>query len=460
MNISIYKKWLFHLLKRLALCVVLVVSTNFSTIAQNEGSYNNSLIEIKVGKNIRLDIEDSEYQLVEPNISSHPTNPDHLLAVGWVYPVGKDQDLNIEKCAVFISKDGGLSWKKTFLSGRGCGDPWVTLTDNMAVLTCLGSHPLLPDSARLQLMTYFSLDGGNNWSKVPQSLGYGHDGPRTVADSKGNIYIASGRGIRTDSKTVRFPIYVGHIRSGIPFVEKTATIFPSNNLNLDAVTTLSDGSLVLVYQDFQRPISKKRSREGILKTFREWSMISNDKGKSFSIAKLVTESCFDRANDLVADRSDGKYRDRLYCVCSGNDFQSILLSYSTDQGEIWSKSIPIGQIEPLGVKREPHIAVNDDGILAVAWMDNRGATSGDCFTPYIAISTDGGVTFSESVKVGSKPSCPDSNLCGEFVKRRFPTGGDYFGFTAAADGKFHLVWSDAREGKFELMTASVEVNMK
>jgi hypothetical protein len=36
-------------------------------------------------------------------------------------------------------------------------------------------------------------------------------------------------------------------------------------------------------------------------------------------------------------------------------------------------------------------------------------------------------------------------------------GGDYFGLTAGADGRFHLVWSDARDGAFQIWTAAVSV---
>ena len=40
---------------------------------------------------------------------------------------------------------------------------------------------------------------------------------------------------------------------------------------------------------------------------------------------------------------------------------------------------------------------------------------------------------------------------------RWSWGGDYFGLTAAADGRFHVLWPHARSGKFELMPAAISV---
>ena len=39
---------------------------------------------------------------------------------------------------------------------------------------------------------------------------------------------------------------------------------------------------------------------------------------------------------------------------------------------------------------------------------------------------------------------------------RFPRGGDYIGLTAAADGSFHPVWIDGRNGIFQVYTARIE----
>ena len=107
------------------------------------------------------------------------------------------------------------------------------------------------------------------------------------------------------------------------------------------------------------------------------------------------------------------------------------------------------------------MAINKDGVLAISWLDSRDYGESDytglCYNTYMTFSMDGGKTFSEPVKLSTEKSCVDPKVAGEFVARRWPVGGDYFGLTATSDGKFHIVWPDARSGKFELMTSSVAI---
>lgn len=450
----IYKKLLFAVWLFLFL-----LNTGYGQEQQSEPE-----LQVQVGENILLGGAVSGEQLIEPHIAAHPSDPNHLIAVGWVYPTsGNRGDTDVERCRSFASDDGGQTWKQNELSGQGCADPWITLTENGAILTALGTNQLLPGQPRSQLLAYFSSDGGNNWSEVPQSLGFQHDGPRSVADADGTVYIVSSQFL-SDSGKPRFPVYIGRSESGIQYIEKMTRIFPSNlNLNADGITTLSDGSVVVIYQDYQRPVDGFRMGDsgprGILKTRREWAIISSDGAETFSIPKLITESCYDRAGDLSADTASNAYRDRLYVVCSGNDYKSILIIWSSDRGEEWSDAMPVELPDSLtGVRREPHVAVNRDGIVMVAWMDSRDDPSGKCYTPYVSVSSNGGQAFSDATKVGNKLSCPDPSVAGDIVPGRWPTGGDYFGLTAAADGQFHLLWSDARSGKFELRTAAISVN--
>ena len=56
----------------------------------------------------------------------------------------------------------------------------------------------------------------------------------------------------------------------------------------------------------------------------------------------------------------------------------------------------------------------------------------------------------------SELSCPSSTDNGS-VADAFGSGGDYFGMVTGPDGRFRLLWSDARDGPFQLWTAWVEV---
>lgn len=417
-------------------------------------------LKIEVGENIQLGQALPNEQFMEPNVTSHPTDPNHLLAVGWVWSTLKDRDPKVERCASFLSQDGGLTWSRTDLPGAFCADPWVSLTEKEAVLTALDM------STGNQLFAYFSSDGGRSWNETPQRLGYYHDGPRITSNKDGSVYIASHKSVTDTDNKRRTAIYTGKSVNNSQYIETTGQHIPSNlNLGMDGVTTLSDGNLVVIYQDFQRHVKgpqrdKNGNWRGILEKRREWLIVSKDKGKTFSFPRMITEACYDRANGLAADQTNGTYKDRLYSACGGDQGKSVLFMYSKGEhkGDYWTDATPIELPESLrGERRDPHIAVNNKGVIGVAWLDSRDNPAG-CFSPYIAVSSDGGETFTTPQRVGSELSCANEKA-GKYVSEsgRWSWGGDYFGLTAAADGRFHVVWSDARSGKFELMTAAVSV---
>ncbi len=418
-------------------------------------------LEYDVEQDVLVAREADGRVLIEPHLATHPSDPDHLLAAGWVHLAGEPAQAE-ERCATFHSSDGGRNWERRDLGGAGCGDPWVSLTnEGTAVLTALGTHSSLPDPADHNLVAYFSRDGGETWRDIPQGLGGGHDGPRSLAAPDGTIYVLSHQGRRDAAGKLRFMAFVGRVRPGRGHVETMNRVVPSNlNQGSDGLAVLSDGTLVIAYNDFQRPVPEGgfRSRAGALEVTRTWVMTSSDQGNSFSIPLLVTEECWYRPTFLAADTSSGPFQDRLYKLCEGDEQRSILLAYSTDHGEVWSAATPL---EPPasedGSRSEPQVAVNGQGVVGVAWMDGRDDPSGRCYAPYFAASVDGGLTFGPAVRVATELSCPDASRAGEFPVRRWPRGGDYFGLAAGADGRFHVLWPDARGGAFEIWTTAVSV---
>lgn len=417
-------------------------------------------LEYDVGEDVLVVAADDGRVLLEPHLATHPSDPGHLVAVAWDHPAG-DPAAEEEYCAAFHSSDGGRGWERRELMSVGCGDPWVSISgEGTAVLTALGTHPSLPDTTN-NLVAFFSGDAGVTWHDVPQGLGRLHDGPRSLAAPDGTIYLTSGQGWRPGAGRPRFTVFVGRVRPGRLHVDVLPRVVPSNlNLNADGLAALSDGTLVVTYYDFQRPVPEGgfRSREGALEGRRAWAVVSSDQGRSFSIPSLITEECWARPTFLAADTSSGPFRDRIYHVCEGDRQRALLLMYSTDGGEVWSAATPIeGPSSEDGSRTEPQVAVNGRGVVGVAWMDRRDDPSGECYAPYFAASLDGGQSFGPAVRVATELSCPDPSRAGEFPIRRWPTGGDYFGFAAGADGRFHLLWPDAREGALEIRTAAVTV---
>jgi hypothetical protein len=60
------------------------------------------------------------------------------------------------------------------------------------------------------------------------------------------------------------------------------------------------------------------------------------------------------------------------------------------------------------------------------------------------------------VRVSEGAPCNDTPKNAKMLKR-FEYGGDYFGLAADRDGVFQLLWSDSRNGVYQLWSASVTV---
>jgi hypothetical protein len=252
-------------------------------------------------------------------------------------------------------------------------------------------------------------------------------------------------------------LFLGKAEPGRGFVRTMPNIFPSNlGLVSDGLASLSDGSLLITYDDGVRRVNGTFRSANLLKRRRNWAMTSKDRGQSFSMPLFVTEDCWRTPAFLASDSSRGPYNDRLYYVCVLENEKEIQLSFSADGGEEWITT----SIEPPAEKEisrlTPQVTVNKDGVVGVAWMDRRDDSTGKSYAPYFAASIDGGKTFSKPVRVSSAVSRPKLDKMGAAGKR-FRTGGDYFGLTSTPDGKFHLVWPDTRTGFFELWDTTVSV---
>ena len=123
----------------------------------------------------------------------------------------------------------------------------------------------------------------------------------------------------------------------------------------------------------------------------------------------------------------------------------------------------------------PAIAVNDSGVVGVMWLDTRASAADDAYDVFYSMSLDGGKTFLPAVRVSSETSRPAGpgnmrpglgrlRYSGDTLIMDFLSGysrwrdvGDYIGLTADANGVFHPVWPDSRNGTFQLQTSRIEL---
>jgi hypothetical protein len=150
-------------------------------------------------------------------------------------------------------------------------------------------------------------------------------------------------------------------------------------------------------------------------------------------------------------------------------------------------------------------------VVAVAWYDRREDVTRRCWKKYVAVSLDGGVTFSRNIPVSSQSSCPPKDAAPSLIvknavpdtalppvdsveklvlaqrfaeaeqlnlaweRRRAEAGirgprlhvsfdrsrgtwpGHYTGLAADSTGAFHALWSDRRSGYQQLYSARLEV---
>jgi hypothetical protein len=236
---------------------------------------------------------------------------------------------------------------------------------------------------------------------------------------------------------------------------------PSNlNLNTQGLAVLGDGTLIGSFVDFQRPRPIGGSpRDGLLERPRTWAFAIDTVTAAVGVPQLISETC-SSGSYMAVDPTSGPRHDRLYSVCADLVGMKIDVRYSADRGERWSipHSIDTSAAQR-GSRSQPQIAVNKDGIVGISWLDGRDDPTGHCYALFFAASLDGGDTFLPPARVSRKLSCPDSAQNGSAFLR-WPRGGDYHGLAATADGRFHALWSDASTPVFQVMTATIDVQVR
>ncbi|MBK7870047.1 MAG: exo-alpha-sialidase [Saprospiraceae bacterium] len=195
-----------------------------------------------VGKTVTIQSKFTGLPLVEPHISAHPANNDHLLVAAMVVT---DVNNPYESCRLssFISKDGGTTWTETAHNWWGY-DPWTAMSSNgHTVMAWIGTKGSFQDQYPIQFFT--SDDGGITWNDNVQTLGGGHDGTKLAALNE-EFYFT----------TVRFRNDMGadvilYRRAGKAKFEEVARIDgKGERLNFCEPAMLSDGTVIVPASHF------------------------------------------------------------------------------------------------------------------------------------------------------------------------------------------------------------------
>jgi hypothetical protein len=441
---------------------------------------------VDVGPNVQISAQYPHAIFDMCDVASDPNDAARLVASALCWRKG---DID---CIVFCSHDGGATWKTgcelVASGGERQSDHAVAFGAEGRVF--LVSHRLDPNRAAGPLgaeadgiRTEFrvSEDGGKTWmNRVVLSTGI--DRPWIAVDTtkgkyRGNLYFHGNVDepicfvSRDAAETVTGPVFP---RAGKQFL---------NYRHAEPVVG-ADGSVVLVGRDNGDSNGRHRPR---LYTYR-----STDGGHTYEERSPVnTKWWHDRILSskrvdtfwprLASDSESAKLSGRIYCVWGdgtaidfedadrrGIDGERIFFSSSADYGLTWTQPIVLSEQSMTGdgqpgeyMSFKPSIAVNRSGAIAVSWYDRRGlAPPGRQPVPdhkysfklltegwnvRVRVSQDGGATWLPSVQVNEKPG------------RGLADVGHSAGITASADGRFHPVWIDNRNGTKQLWTAAITV---
>jgi hypothetical protein len=387
--------------------------------------------------------------VVESNLAADPNDPKHLLGIAMAA-----EELEKSACATFLTRDGGETWTATKLKTARCADPWALIGPKQSIAAVLASSPEL--GAEDSFLVFHSADGGATWPFAPVAIGDRYaDHDTLFADrrdpAKQRLFALSMLANRNDAGHRRVDVFLARSDDWITFPRVTR-VTPSNlSFNTFTGAVLRDGTVVVSFGDYM-PLTK--GPKVFLEKGRTWLLASRDGGATFGPPLLIAEGCTNQFPVLAADPAD----DTLYFTCATYDTKRLALYRSRDKGESWSDPLPVPADAPQTTLHAANIAVGKNGVILVTWIGETDAAK-HCNALWAAASADGGATFTKPVRVSDAASCNDTPKNAKLIKR-YDYGGDYYGLAAGADGVFHLIWSDSRNGVYQLWSASVTAELR
>ena len=170
---------------------------------------------------------------------------------------------------------------------------------------------------------------------------------------------------------------------------------------------------------------------------------STDGGRTWGPVVLATLSNaeFNDKQSLTVDTSAGSpFLGRVYVAWDANfdtnqdggiDRQTVLVTYSSDEGSTWSRPI---KVRKKGANVGCIARVGPDGSVSMVWLG--GALTGRKSYIYFAKSTDGGETWSRARRISEVRAAGVSG---------FRSGNGLPSFDVdPMTGAMHVAWSDAR----------------
>jgi hypothetical protein len=387
----------------------------------------------------------------EAAIALDPANPNLLFSVS-------NNEATIPGLFGAFSTDGGQTWHgRQYATGTdglptACCDPEVQFDEfgNLWMIYLIDHGNGVEHDAALGLST----DGGQAFSLVHVFTDAADQPVVGIGDH--TVWVEYQNDVPTVSAS-------GAVVTGLGAVGtfSTPTILPGSlNGNFGDLAISPTGGVLVVYQNF----TIASGPNDIMANFNPTGI-----GGSFNPATIVTSTNIgadqgavppgppypaqsnnfgiDAEANLAWDRSNGAHHGRVYMVYTDGPVDTppaadIFVRFSDDNGTTWSAPIQVNSDAPnIHTHFLPSITIDETtGNVAIQWYDTRNDPNNVFAQLWSAISTDGGLTWTNvQVSAGSSNSNasepPENNLR--------PLGyGDYEKSTAFVNGVFYPVWAD------------------
>ena len=356
---------------------------------------------------------------VEPWVEANPTDPNNLVAV---WQQDRWSNGGARGLLTAVTHDGGVTWSTTFPHFSVCAggteanggdyerssDPWVTFSPNGDAYQISLSVNMVNDPATAILVSK-STDGGDTWSEpitlVRDSSDVApflfNDKESITADPNDSNYVyAVWDRLRFPSDRANFNAQHAFSFRGDAIFSRTTNggasweparaIFAPRALRSTIghqIVVRPTGELVDLFTLFQ---GSGNNRPGSSLAM----MRSTDRGATWSAPEVVHKIQFEGAFDpdtglpiraegfvpeVAVDRSNGN----LYATWQDIRFSGvdqIAFSMSTDGGNTWSEPIKVSQTPPSADTANeqawvPAVHVSDNGTIAVTYYDFRFNTT-------------------------------------------------------------------------------------
>jgi len=372
--------------------------------------------------NIKVNPDSSTEAQNEPFVAVNPNNSNHIVVGANSWQAGNGRF----DVFAYVTFDGGKTWTSSQpyidrnASRLNAADPTVAFGTDGKVY--FGFVALTPAAGAVAVST--SLDGGRTWSSQSWATSFtGAADKPAIAASNGSLYVFYQNQALLSTVSA----------DGGSTWSAAATIEAGGR---NAAPVVDQNGNVYVFYNTADAIKMAKSTGSRITTVA--STVALQARPTQYRASIYPAAGVDANGGFYVAWADGRNAGR------GND---ILYSHSVN-GTNWSAPVTVNTDSGSADQLMPALSVGRDGVVNIAWLDNRNDAKNVNYDVYMARSTNG-TSFSANQRVTNVSSNPynDPRTQGSLI-------GDYFAM-ASGGGSVYAVWTDTRNSNEDIYLAPV-----